>query len=80
MNKRQARRVSACRKVPYKNTHPREHWTRKKGQWKPKKDFGSIKAGLSYIKKYRRLNYDAYVCPICGGVHIGYLNKDKDGK
>lgn len=78
MDKGRSRRISSCRKVPHKNTHPREHWTRKRGQWKPKKDFVTIKAGNSYIKKYRRINYCSYVCPICGGVHIGYKGSDND--
>lgn len=63
----------APNKVPIKKTnHPRCHWTRKKGSWKPKRSFSSFEEAEAYIKKHRIVKYKAYRCKVCGAIHIGY--------
>lgn len=64
-------------KKPNKVSHPREHWTRKKGAWKVKKSFVSDEDARVYISHHRLGGYRYYKCPYCGGIHIGYV-KDKE--
>lgn len=62
-----------ARSDTHSHSHPREHWTRKNGQWKPKVRFNSIQEALDYIKHHRMEGYTAYICPYCGAIHIGKL-------
>lgn len=59
-------------KVPVKTSHPRCHWTKKKGNWKVKCSFDSIDEAEAYIRKHRMHKYAAYHCKVCGHIHIGY--------
>lgn len=61
------------RKVPYKNNRSkmRFHYTRKKGKWKPKKEFPSQEEAQAFIAKYKMTDYVAYLCTYCGHWHIG---------
>lgn len=59
-----------------RNKHHREHWTRKKGQWKPKKDFLSKEEGEEWINKYKMNGYVCYMCPECGNWHIGFYKEE----
>lgn len=54
-----------------KHTIKREHYTRKNGEWKPKKQFDTKEEAESWINKYKMINYIAYQCSICGSWHIG---------
>lgn len=49
----------------------REHYTRKNGNWKPKKKFESKEDAENWIKQYKMYGYTAYICKVCGGWHIG---------
>jgi len=54
----------------------REHYTRKDGNWKPKKPFDSKDEADSWIKKYRMYRYSSYICKECGKWHIGMKTKN----
>ncbi len=54
----------------------REHYTRKDGNWKPKKQFDSDKEANKWIKKYKLYGYSSYICKVCGKWHIG-MKKNK---
>jgi len=54
-----------------KHTIKREHYTRKNGEWKPKKCFASQEEAEAWIKKYKMTKYTSYVCGVCGCWHIG---------
>ena len=54
----------------------REHYTRKDGNWKPKKQFDSDEAANKWIKKYKLYGYSSYICKVCGKWHIG-MKKNK---
>ena len=49
----------------------REHYSRKNGEWKPKKKFDTEDDALVWIKKYKMYNYTPYVCKVCNKWHIG---------
>ena len=49
----------------------REHYTRKNGLWKPKKQFVSKEDADAWVKKYKMNGYCAYLCKVCGKWHIG---------
>ena len=49
----------------------REHYTRKDGNWKPKKQFDSDEEANKWIKKYKLYGYLSYICKVCGKWHIG---------
>jgi hypothetical protein len=49
----------------------REHYTRKNGNWKPKKKFESKEDAENWIKQYKMSGYSAYICKVCGAWHIG---------
>ena len=49
----------------------REHYTRKKGLWKPKKKFESQEDAVEWINKYKMYGYSAYLCKVCKKWHIG---------
>lgn len=55
----------------HKHITKREHYTRKNGQWKPKKQFETEEDANNWIKKYKMNKYKAYLCNICGKWHIG---------
>lgn len=55
-----------------RKTHPREHWTKKRGTWKPKHPFPDEQSAQTYITKHKMFKYEAYLCSICGHWHIGY--------
>lgn len=61
-----------CRNNCIRKTHPRVHWTRKHGSWKPKHPFQDEQSAKNYIIKYKMSKYEAYMCPECGKWHIGY--------
>lgn len=47
---------------------PRTHYCK---NGKRKKDYGTVEDANKYIKKHGLVNYNAYICPVCGAVHIG---------
>lgn len=49
----------------------REHYTRKNGLWKPKKQFASKEDADAWVKKYKMNSYQSYLCKACGKWHIG---------
>ena len=49
----------------------REHYARKNGLWKPKKQFTSKEDADAWIKKYKMNGYQSYLCKVCGKWHIG---------
>ena len=55
----------------------REHYSRKNGIWKPKKQFKSQQDAEYWINKYKMYGYSTYICKVCGGWHIG-LRKQKE--
>lgn len=57
--------------------HPRCHFTKKRGRWKPKVPYNSEQAALLFIEERRLENYDAYRCPICHKWHIGYHKREE---
>ena len=57
----------------HKHTIKREHYTRKNGFWKPKKQFETKEDAESWIKKYKMTGYSAYICKVCGKWHVGKL-------
>lgn len=64
-------------KKPYKKIqHPREHWTKKKGKWKPKMAFSSLEEAQEFIAKHKMTQYSAYKCPYCGHIHIGFVKTE----
>ena len=60
-----------------KHTIKREHYTRKDGEWKPKKNFETEEEALAWIKKYKMYKYTPYICKICGNWHIGIKQNNK---
>ena len=54
----------------------REHYTRKKGQWKPKKQFENQADANYWIRKYKMRGYTPYICPVCKKKHIGFVKGD----
>lgn len=68
--------VTHCRDNCVKKSHPREHWTRKKGAWKPKYPFPDEASATEYLISHHLKSYRAYRCPICGAWHIGFFKKD----
>lgn len=60
------------RKELGETSHPRCHFTRKKGKWKPKVPYVSESAATLFIQERGLEDYEAYRCPICGKWHIGY--------
>lgn len=54
----------------------REHYTKKDGDWKPKKKFDNVSDADDWIKKYKMYGYNSYRCKVCGKYHIG-MKKDK---
>ena len=54
-----------------KHTIKREHYSRKNGNWKPKKPFETEEDAVSWIKKYKMYGYRPYLCKICARWHIG---------
>ena len=60
-----------------KHTIKREHYTRKNGEWKPKKKFNTHEEADNWIKTYKMYKYTSYVCKVCGSWHIG-IKKNKN--
>ena len=58
----------------HKHTIKREHYTRKNGFWKPKKKFETEEDAECWIKKYKMIGYESYICNVCGKWHIGMKN------
>lgn len=61
------------------NSHPRCHWTKKKGLWKVKKSYKTESEAQEFIDNHNlfKSNYYAYQCQICGFWHIGYKKIQK---
>ena len=52
----------------------REHYTKKDGDWKPKKKFDTEESAQEWIKQYKMYRYSPYICKVCGKWHIGMKN------
>lgn len=52
----------------------REHYSRKNGEWKPKKKFNNQEESDAWIKQYKMYKYSSYICKVCGFWHIGIKN------
>ena len=57
-----------------KHTIKREHYSRKNGEWKPKKKFENQEEAEQYIIQYKMFGYSSYICKVCGKFHIGMKN------
>lgn len=51
----------------------REHFTKKKGSWKPKVPYNTKEEAEAYIKKYKKKDFAAYLCKECNKWHIGHV-------
>ena len=63
-----------------KHVIKREHYTRKNGEWKPKKKFETQEDADAWIKKYKMYKYTSYICKVCGSWHIGMKKSNKKWK
>ena len=57
-----------------KHTIKREHYSRKNGEWKPKKKFETEDEANKWIKDYKMYKYSSYICKVCGTWHVGMKN------
>ena len=64
-------RYSKARSDCNKHIINREHYTRKKGKIKQKKQFNSKEDAICWIEKYKMIGYNAYMCSQCNKWHIG---------
>lgn len=66
-NKQRQNARSDCNKHIIK----REHYTRKNGEWKPKKKFDSQDEADNWITEHKMYKYTSYMCQVCGKWHVG---------
>ena len=52
----------------------REHYTKKDGDWKPKKKFDKEEDATKWIKQYKMYRYSPYIYKVCNKWHIGMKN------
>ena len=72
MEKRFLRKV-----ITKKTSHPRSHFTKKRNKWKPKVPYDCFEDAQVFLTKNNLKNYRAYLCPICGKWHIGFIKPEE---